>query len=526
MAEFTVQINQDVVFNHDEALLAKAEENTPAIHKTPVAPKAIVELVPDATKQNGWGAVAAKTPVELLPEIGLSRGQSLILDFGDHQVGSFSVDIESVGSPMDAPLFLKLSFAEIPAELAADPADYDGWLSKSWIQDEYVHLDVLPAHLELPRRYSCRYVRIEAVDTSLKWTAHFSNPCIMAESAVDMAALQMPELDDPELAAIYRVSAKTLADCMQEVFEDGPKRDRRLWLGDLRLQALANYATFDNVELVKRCLYLFAGMTASDGRISANVFTKPVPVPDDTFLFEYSLFFTSVLHDLDEAHPDLDLVRELYPVCKKQMDYTLGMVDGEGHLITRDDYPVFVDWSNEFNKDTCGQAETIYVLRQFVELARLVGDADADKYAARLDQMVAYARERLFVAERGLFVTSGDEYNIASQVWMVHARVVEGDEARALMERCVAELFPVRGIATPYMYHHVVEALYVAGLADEATRLMKDYWGKMVSLGADTFWEAFDPDKPDFSPYGSPIVNSYCHAWSCTPVYLINKYLL
>ena len=526
MAEFNVQINQDVVFNRDEALLAKAEENTPAIRKVPVAPVAVIELAPNASKQDGWGVVPAATPIAELGTIGLTRGKSLILDFGDHQVGSFSVDIESVGSPMDAPLYLKLSFAEIPAELAADPADYDGWLSKSWIQDEYVHLDVLPARLELPRRYSFRYVRIEAVDTSLKWAAHFSNPLVMAESAVDMGALVMPDLGDPELEAIYRVSAKTLADCMQEVFEDGPKRDRRLWLGDLRLQALANYATFDNVELVKRCLYLFAGMTAEDGRISANVFTKPAPVPDDTFLFEYSLFFISVLSDLHAAHPDLGLVRELYPVCKKQMDYTLGMVGDDGRLVTSETYPVFVDWSNEFNKDTCGQAETIYVLRQFVGLARLVGDADAESYAARLDQMVAYARERLFVAERGLFVTTGEEYNIASQVWMVLAHVVEGDEARALMERTVTELFPVRGIATPYMYHHVVEALFEAGLADEATALMKSYWGKMIALGADTFWEAFDPDKPDFSPYGSPIVNSYCHAWSCTPVYLIHKYLL
>ena len=44
-------------------------------------------------------------------------------------------------------------------------------------------------------------------------------------------------------AALDRVSQRTLRDCMQTVFEDGPKRDRRLWLGDLRLQALANYAT-------------------------------------------------------------------------------------------------------------------------------------------------------------------------------------------------------------------------------------------------------------------------------------------
>ena len=36
--------------------------------------------------------------------------------------------------------------------------------------------------------------------------------------------------------------------------EDGPKRDRRLWLGDLRLEALANYETYRNFDLVKRLL--------------------------------------------------------------------------------------------------------------------------------------------------------------------------------------------------------------------------------------------------------------------------------
>ena len=75
------------------------------------------------------------------------------------------------------------------------------------------------------------------------------------------------------------------------------------------------------------------------------------------------------------------------------------------------------------------------------------------------------------------------------------------------------------------MYHHIDQALFEAGLKDEAIKLMKDYWGKMISLGADTYWEAFEPENTDYSPYGSPIVNSYCHAWSCTPVWLLHKYL-
>ena len=43
----------------------------------------------------------------------------------------------------------------------------------------------------------------------------------------------------------------------------------------------------------------------------------------------------------------------------------------------------------------------------------------------------------------------------------------------------------------------------------------------MVKAGADTFWEVYDPSNADLSPYGSVLVNSYCHAWSCTPAYLL-----
>ena len=47
----------------------------------------------------------------------------------------------------------------------------------------------------------------------------------------------------------------------------------------------------------------------------------------------------------------------------------------------------------------------------------------------------------------------------------------------------------------------------------------------MAQLGADTFWEVFVPENLDVSPYGDSIINSFCHAWSCTPSYFIRKYL-
>lgn len=390
---------------------------------------------------------------------------------------------------------------------------------------DFVHFDQLPAKLFLPRRYSFRYVELKIIDTSPKWQAVFSNPTVTTETSADSSSFKPLCLKDEKLQKIYNVGIKTLADCMQDVFEDGPKRDRRLWLGDLRLQALADYASFDNIALVKRCLYLFAGMTTKEGKISANVFVQPKNIPDDTFLFEYSLFFISVLYDLHQAHPDENLVRELYPTAKKQIDLSLQMFDKDGKLIPDEDYPVFVDWSNEFNKDTARQAEMIYVLKQFIFLAETIGEPDINFYHEKLTLISRYAREHLYRPERKLFVTGNEEFNIASQVWMVLAGVMSPEENREIMQTTIREMFPITGIATPYMYHHIVEALFQAGLKDDAVTLMKNYWGKMIDLRADTFWEAFDPNQPDYSPYGSPIVNSYCHAWSCTPVYLIKKYL-
>lgn len=518
---FTFQINQDVVWDYDENLLERAEANIPKLIETTIKPIGIL----DYTETNELKE--SDKEILRLEEYLIGRDESLILDLGDHYVGNFSIDIDSVGSPMDAPLYLRLKFAEVPSELYANSEDYDGWLSRSWIQEEFVHLDVLPATLKLPRRYSCRYVELKVIDTSPKWKASFNNPSFVATSSVSLDQLKPITTSDNELNAIYNVSVKTLMDCMQTVFEDGPKRDRRLWLGDLRLQALANYYTFDDLSLVKRCLYLFAGMKTDEGKIPANVFIEPKLTPDDTFLFDYSLFFVTSLYDYIEHTKDYEVLEKLYLTAKKAMDLAMKQVDHDGRLVLTEEWPVFVDWSNDFEKSTAGQAIMIYTLKRFIKLAKIYDDQLADHYEKFLINMVNFSQKELFDKKRKQFVIEGtNEVNVASQVWMVLAEVFDTKMNKKIMEQTIKQHFPITGIATPYMYHHVVEALFVGDCYDEAIQLMKGYWGKMIELGADTFWEAFKPEDPDFSPYGSPILNSYCHAWSCTPVYLIGKYVL
>lgn len=521
---FKFQINDDVKFNHNMDLLTKADNYKPELHITKVKAKSIVELNDDPTKLEGVG-IKRIGGINDLSTMKLTRDDQVIIDMGEHCVGKFNLHLSHIGSPMDSPLALKIKFAEMPNELTYKSEDYDGWLSKAWIQEEVVHLDQLPADLNLTRRYAFRYVQVSVIDTSPKWQVMLSEPYATITSSVSSLEGKWPDFHDDELNEIYKVGVKTLHDCMQDVFEDGPKRDRRLWLGDLRLQALANYSTFDNQALVKRCLYLFGAMTATDGRISANVFTNQEYVPDDTFMYDYSLFFITTLADFEDQHNDMELLSDLYPVAKKQWEVMEGFISEEGMVKPPKEYTVFVDWSTKFDKSTATQAITIYAIKKLIKLATQMDDPVVNHYQELCNQLVSYAKSELFDEDQGLFI-SGDqrEVNIASQVWMVLADVLDVQESKEVMQKALATLFPVKGIATPYMYHHIDEALFKSGLSDEAIKLMKGYWGKMIDLGADTYWEAFEPEKPDYSPYGSPIVNSYCHAWSCTPVYLLKKY--
>ena len=522
---FKFQVHSNIEFNHNQDFLEKADKYKPALHQRVVKGKSLVEIVKDSTKLENAG-VKKVTDISNLKDMGMTRDDKIIIDFGQHCVGKFSIHIEHEGSPMDAPLAFKIKFAEMPNEFNYKSEDYHGWLSKSWIQEEMIHVDKLPVDLKLPRRYSFRYVEISVIDTSPKWKAYFSNPQVLTQSAVDTENLEQPKIQDPELNKIYQVGLNTLHDCMQDVFEDGPKRDRRLWLGDLRLQALANYASFDNTSLVKRCLYLFGAMTTKDGRISANVFTSPNYVPDDTFMYDYSLFFISTLYDLEKHEYDVEILKDLYPIAKRQWKYMQRFIKSNGEVIPDEDYVTFVDWSTEFDKTTSAQAISIYALKQLIELARMINDSDVSEFEKQLAKLIEYAKNNLFDSNKQLFVSGKDkEINIASQVWMVLAHVMDDETNHTIMTNTVKELFPIKGIATPYMYHHVDQALFEAGMQDEAIALMKSYWGKMVNLGADTYWEAFEPENPDYSPYGSPVVNSFCHAWSCTPIWLLKKFV-
>lgn len=522
MGEAAVSIIPDMKRRTVDAFVKKAVELDAPLLETKVRPVSLVRI---EKNEKGNGVIAERESMEEMPNKRLKKDDSICLDFGDHYVGYVALKLNSAGSPQDAPAFLRLKFAEIAGEILDDSSAYEGWISKGWIQEEFIHIDVLPCELRLPRRYAFRFLEIYAIDTSQKFQVVVEDAELTAVSAVSMDSVKPLEGAPEDIKRIDRASLKTLQDCMQHVFEDGPKRDRRLWIGDLRLQAKANYATFRNLNLVKRCMYLFAGLTRDDGKVGACLFTEPVMQVDDTFLFDYSLFFVSILYDYYQETKDLEIVKELWSTAYCQITLALrdmkeGIPDTEKNSLL-----AFIDWKEGLDRQAAAQGVWIYCLRQGKALAELIGETEAAEHIAHLlTDALKNAVSHFWDEEQGFFVSGkGRQVSWSSQAWMVLADVLDKDRSRELMLHLL-DVNPKVKVTTPYAYHHVIEALLHVGEKEKALELMRTYWGGMLELGADTFWEAFDPKDTNASPYGNAQVNSFCHAWSCTPSWLLREY--
>lgn len=506
----------------DPSYVEKANGIQDQIRKTIVHPKCEVKIQTRDGKHTAEyvGTVAATETYVL------GKQDTVCYDFGDHCVGYLSFDIDTPGVPSDAPALLRLKFGEKPLEIAEDSADYDGSLSSGWIQEEYIHVDLIPGHVELPRRYAFRYLEILVKDTSPNYKVTIRNVRCCAVSSGDIRNVAPLSIDDRELVTIDKISVKTMMECMQEVFEDGPKRDRRLWVGDLRLQALVNYKTFKNYELVKKCLYLFAGLRQNEGSVAACIYHKPRCVPSDIYLYDYSLLFVSCLYDYYTETKDAAVAEDLYAIARRQIEIASERIDSRGVVADSETWWCFIDWNDRLNKQAAAQATYIYALKQIRALALALGRG-AD--IATFDQMLAIAVDgaltHLWDEKLGFFV-SGEERQVswASQIWFVLAEVFDHETNAALLRRLI-DVNPDVEMNTPYIYHYYVQALILSDMQDEAVDCIKRYWGSMVEDGADCFYESYNPADKTTSPYGSKQIESYCHAWSGTPAYFIRHYL-
>ncbi|MBC8619485.1 family 78 glycoside hydrolase catalytic domain [Parabacteroides faecis] len=506
----------------------KAEQSIPRLTVTEKKPVALVNIVKDETAFQQYKAVQT-APINKLYDSSFKETKSVIVDFGEHITGSFSFSTDLLRAESDAPARFKLTFGEVPSELVTPFDPYQGGLSRAWLQDEVVTVMTMPATMTIPRRVSFRYVKIELIATPPGYDFCISG---MKCDAVTSAVNTPEELSatTPQLFKdIDRVSLNTLKECMQTVYEDGPKRDQRLWLGDLYLEALANNYSFKQYDLTKRCLYLLASLSEHNGKLNATVFEAPEPKPQARqHLYDYSFLFGVTLKDYLLETGDRETAEDLWPVVKKQLESAYKYLQDDGMMNYEQasrEWWIFFDWKDGLHREVAFHGVTIFAFREAYELAQLLNkENEVSQLPGLIKKMKKAVRKHYYNPKTGLFTgILNDQVSYASQIWMVLGEVPTQKEA----QRALRALKTTENVCTPgapYLFHYYIEALIKSGLKEEAKKEMAEYWGGMIHKGADTFWEVYDPRNEYLSPYNFYPVNSYCHAWSCTPTYFIRKY--
>ncbi|KAJ5389243.1 uncharacterized protein N7496_000311 [Penicillium cataractarum] len=523
MAEQNSDQKNPTAWNRSFEILAN--ELLPVLHHWSRVPQKIISFTPTQSPSFfGLRPSSSSHAVSDLPSLTWGKDADFILDFGIHMVGYLKFRLSSVGAHMDAPCRLRLTFGESPFDVTMGMEGVKTWISTSWLPDEIVNIDECPQVVALPRRYSFRYLRVQVIDTSPKYKVSFSEiSCECVSAIAQDHALEMVDFGNQLLQDIDHVSISTLRDCMQTVFEDGPRRDRRLWIGDLRLQALANYSTLRDFNLVKRCIFQFAAVVREDGSLPACIFEKPSLSPSTDYIVDYDALFSAIVYDYVSASGDVEAGHALWPTVLQCVKRSLSSLNPKTHVFEteRSQGFKFIDWASDLDKNAAPHGLLVYCLKRINSLAQILGKEAP--YFGVVDKMTAAAT--VFLRD-GVFI-SGPESQISygSAAWLVLSEVFAPAIARGALIKTLNHPLAMKPL-TPYLWHHVCDALVQVGCYDECLDIIKSYWGGMVEAGADTFWECFDAEDAKASPYGDVRNNSFCHAWSCTPTYFLRGKLL
>lgn len=500
------------------SMLDYAKKLTPVLHHQMLYPEHIVGLAKDEKVWLGWKTSTIKNADEL-STYKLQKGDTLILDFGRNMVGY----LQGVSTGRAK---MQIEPAEVLAELGDSwekfPASFDNGYKPTCTWSPKV-LDIQNIWRS-GDRLTFRYIRLIILEGANGIV--LSNLNCDEVSAVPISKITPLNGFSPKMQQIDLVSQYTLRNCIQEVFEDGPKRDQRLWLGDLRLQAMLDELTFKSDSIVKRCILLFAGTQRDDGFIASCVFNTSKgqdPEIGDEMIPDYAMLFGSTLLNYSKSSNDLKLATTLYPIACQQVDLVCSKwLNTDNFVEIPNNIWMLIDWSKELDRQAAEQATLIFAINTLSELANMIGlPKDATKWDELNKKLKVAAIEKYFDKQKGLFV-SGPQHQVswATQIWMILAAVVDKNEGARILKNVAADPSAIKP-GCPYLVHHQVEAYLVCGMDTAAYQLIDTYWGGMIDKGATTFWEIYDPENPYKSPYNSHLFNSYCHAWSCTPAWFL-----
>lgn len=319
--------------------------------------------------------------------------------------------------------------------------------------------------------------------------------------------------NDERLNKIWRTGAYTVHLNMQEYLWDGVKRDRLVWIGDMHPEVMAVNTVFGNHKVVQKSLDYVRNSTP--------------PTEWMNGICSYSLWWIIIQHHLYEYYGDLSYLREQHAYLTELLHTVMSNFDG-----SKENFKTgrFIDWPTSEKPAAIHaglQALSVRAMEAGADMAGWLGDpALKDECAATAARLRKYRPA----------VTNSKQ----AEALLYLEDMADVDQTRNVILTGGANGF------SSFMGYYMLEALAKSGDYDQAMKMISDYWGAMLDLGATTFWEDFDYSKAagagridEIVPAGKYDIHadggaycyvglrhSFCHGWASGPTIWLSSHVL
>lgn len=368
-----------------------------------------------------------------------------------------------------------------------------------------------------------RFIRLE-IDTEEPLTLLSFT---YTETGYPLEVRTRAQADDPDFAAIWDISERTLRRCMHESYEDCPFYEQLQYAMDARTQILYTYAVSGDDRLARKCMEDFRRSQRYDGLTNSSH-----PNYESNVIPGFSIYYILMVYDHMMYFGDRELLREHLPHIDRVLGFFQKHLTGDGYvgkiggLNGKDRFWSFIDWASEWDEASGVPPATLQGPITMESLLYLYGLQAAQQIASYLDfhdlaaeygrraAKVRNAVQLHMTGKKGMLADGPgvEEYSQHTQVFAVLTGTIGAEQGReALLETIrQKEDYPQCSVAMAY---YLFRALEMTGLYEHT----REYWGiwrRMLAKHSTTCIEDEVQERSD------------CHGWGALILYELPSVIL
>lgn len=453
------------------------------------------------------GQVSTTEPAVAVLKSSKSGKASILFDFGKELQGGVQI-IRAISSDKKAAVF-HLCFGESVTE-AMSSVDAEGTTATNEHSVRDFETSVPWLGSMITGETGFRFLRVDLVSEDVEVP-------LVAVRAVsryrDIPYLGSFKCNDERINKIWETGAYTVHLNMQDYLWDGIKRDRLVWIGDMHPEVMTVGTVFGNHEVVRKSLDYVRDGTPATSWMNG--------------ICSYSLWWIIIHHHLYWYYGDKEYLSAQKTYLTELLRNVMKNIDGnkEAYKSGR-----FIDWPTNDNPDAIHaglQALTVRALEAGSELAGCLSDP-------------ALAKECRDAATKLRTYVPDNKGNKEAAALLTIEGMLDAKTAHDIIVKDGAKDF------TSFMGYYMLEALAKNGSYADALDLISEYWGRMLDLGATTFWEDFNymdsknaARIDEFVPEGKfdihadggaycyvGLRHSFCHGWASGPTAWLSQHIL